>query len=197
MHSQRTLERVTPNMDALSTVSSLMLRVSGSLSAPMLKPTCLCRMDALTSLSISLHAAARHVWESMGGHPRWLGDLPSGLCNLPKLTELDLSFRAFRQAELNLPQVCASQARQPAFPHGRCSLQAETGLSSPRITPGSLLHHQACRTATLALTNACIRICVSHAGLHAVDIFEEAEAGLLREGAVPPGPGQRHAEAAG
>ncbi|CAK0782533.1 hypothetical protein CVIRNUC_005751 [Coccomyxa viridis] len=63
------------------------------------------RMDALTSLSISLHAAARHMRESMGGHPRWHGDLPSGLCNLPKLTELDLSFRAFGQAELCLPQA--------------------------------------------------------------------------------------------
>ena len=78
--------------------------------------SCLRRMDGLTSLSISLHAAARHVRESMGGHPRWLGDLPSGLCNLPKLTKLDLSFRAFGQAELCLPQVCAA-AGSPACLH--------------------------------------------------------------------------------
>ena len=107
-HLEDFVERASATLTALSTLSSAMLRVSGSLSAPTLKTNRLCRMDALTSLSISLHAAARHMRESMGGHPRWHGDLPSGLCNLPKLTELDLSFRAFGQAELCLPQVCAT-----------------------------------------------------------------------------------------
>ena len=82
-----------------------MLTFSDSLSVPVSELERLRRMDTLTSLSISLHAAARRVRESMGGHPRWHGDLPSGLCNLPRLTELDLSFRAFLQAELCLPQV--------------------------------------------------------------------------------------------
>ena len=93
-----------------------MLINSGSMSTPTLKNNCLRRMDGLTSLSISLHAAARHVRESMGGHPRWLGDLPSGLCNLPKLTELDLGFRAFGQAELCLPQVCAAVGSPACLP---------------------------------------------------------------------------------
>ena len=81
----------------------------------MLKLKRLRRMDTLTSLSISLHAAARHGRERMGGYPRWHGDLPSGLCNLPKLTELALSFRAFLQAELCLPQVCATAGPPPCL----------------------------------------------------------------------------------
>ena len=77
----------------------------------------LCRVDTLTSLSIDLHAAARHARTSSRGNPKWHGDLPSGLCNLPKLTELDLSFRAFTQPELCITQVCpCSQLAKSAFP---------------------------------------------------------------------------------
>ena len=67
----------------------------------------LCRISTLSSLSIDLHAAARHVRASAPGCPRWHGELPAGLCNLPKLTELDLSFRAFLQPDLYIPQVHA------------------------------------------------------------------------------------------
>ena len=156
-------------------------------------------MDGLTSLSISLHAAARHVRESMGGHPRWLGDLPSGLCNLPRLTELDLSFRAFGQTELCLPQVCATTGSPACLP-AWVLLIATRDLIIFHPGPRSLvinLYHRACEIVTLLPQNACVDAYVSHAGLHTADIPEEAEAGLLREGVVPPRPGQRHAEAAG
>ena len=111
MHTQQTLERATPSINALSTLCNAQSQWLSTL-----KVNCLRRMDGLTSLSISLHAAARQTRESMGGHPRWLGDLPSGLCNLPKLTELDLSFRAFGQTELCLPQVCASAGSPACLP---------------------------------------------------------------------------------
>ena len=75
------------------------------------KPWCWRRISSLTSLSIDLHAAARHIRASTASHPQWHAELPRGLCNLPKLTELDLSFRAFQQPELHIPQVGVCKMR--------------------------------------------------------------------------------------